>query len=1040
VANLSLVFDVLARDGASATLRKVGDEVERTGKKTDGLSSSLAGHAQRVDGFAASIKGFGATIGGLALVSTFKGIYDAAAESAKISRLTENVIRSTGGAANLTAKQVGDLATALSNKTGVDDEAIQSGENLLLTFTNIRNEVGRGNDIFNQATAIANDMSVALGQDMSSSAIQLGKALNDPIKGVTALQRVGVSFTESQKDQIKTLVESGKTMDAQKLILAELTKEFGGAAEAASTPLDKLTVRLGNLAESIGSAVTPAVNGMVDGLETALDVGGDFLAWASELPGPVQAAAGAATVWALAGDKITGAFGTARDKVKAFREEAELQQALLAMQSNDISEADRALGGLGNTLDTTGTKFGTAKAAAGAFAHAIGPELAIAAGAFVVGEIVDGIQSLTQASDDAKAAAEGLAQALTLTDTAADRRSIRKAIEDTDGLIEVLQKAGVSSETAINGLLGQRDAQEKVDSALQHYIGTVNTRGDDGAESVRQARLAYDELATGYGNAASNARFFGDAATSSATSAQGAADATTDAADQTVADAEAAQQALDDWINKLAGIDDAFVDPLGTYQEMLQAAAQATADSTESQKDSWKDFVDSTKISLDDYAQQLQDQITAQQDWQKNLGIIAANAGAEVAQHLAEMGVQGAGLVAQLANSSHDEMVRMGGLITQDAQLGGANAAAALDAQMKVMAAIGASGGKATAQQIAEQLGLGIDVVMGIAANYAATLGNGINPLLAALGHAPVRLGTGGGRPIGAAVYNADGGFINGPGTGRSDSILSWLSNGEFVVNAAATAQHRPLLEAINGAPRFAGGGFASTSDVPRPYSTAPFGMPISTAADTTMGTEYSTVTDWITKNLLSSVDPGGGGVQRWAPLVLRALSMMGQPASLLNSVLRRMNQESGGNPRAINNWDINAKRGDPSRGLMQTIGSTFRAYHYPGTSNDIYDPLANILASMRYALARYGSLSSAYNRKGGYKLGTDFVPEDGLAYLHRGEAVVPADKNQGAPYTGGGPLVIQLDGPATVDLLEGRAVRVVNDFGERQYRQKVYK
>jgi phage-related minor tail protein len=92
-----------------------------------------------------------------------------------------------------------DLATAISNKTGIDDEAIQSGENLLLTFTNIRNETGKGNDVFNQATQTITDMSVALGQDMKSSAIQVGKALNDPIKGVTALQRVGVSFTAAQK-------------------------------------------------------------------------------------------------------------------------------------------------------------------------------------------------------------------------------------------------------------------------------------------------------------------------------------------------------------------------------------------------------------------------------------------------------------------------------------------------------------------------------------------------------------------------------------------------------------------------------------------------------------------------------------------------------------------------------------------------------------------------------------------------------------------------------------------------------------------------
>lgn len=134
-------------------------------------------------------------------------------------------------------------------------------------------------------------------------------------------------------------------------------------------------------------------------------------------------------------------------------------------------------------------------------------------------------------------------------------------------------------------------------------------------------------------------------------------------------------------------------------------------------------------------------------------------------------------------------------------------------------------------------------------------------------------------------------------------------------------------------------------------------------------------------KKLLGAITGGGGspgggggnaaaGVQQWAPDVLRALAMVGQPASLLQTTLRRMNQESGGNPNAINNWDSNAVAGDPSRGLMQTIGSTFAAYAMPGYNTNIYDPMSNILASMRYAISRYGSLAAAYNQAGGYSLG----------------------------------------------------------------------
>lgn len=112
-----------------------------------------------------------------------------------------------------------------------------------------------------------------------------------------------------------------------------------------------------------------------------------------------------------------------------------------------------------------------------------------------------------------------------------------------------------------------------------------------------------------------------------------------------------------------------------------------------------------------------------------------------------------------------------------------------------------------------------------------------------------------------------------------------------------------------------------------------------------------------------------GGNVEMYRGLVERLLREKGQPVSLVNSVLRRMQQESGGNPHAINNWDSNAAKGTPSKGLMQTINPTFQSYKDPGY-DDIWDPESNIRASMNYALATYGSLSAAYDRAGGYKRG----------------------------------------------------------------------
>ena len=154
------------------------------------------------------------------------------AQLEEIQNQTLAVIESTGNAANVTAEGIRAQAEALEELTTVDDKAIQAGQNMLLTFTNIRNEVGEGNDIFDQATEAVLDLSVAMGTEPKQAALQLGKALNDPVRGLTALRRVGIQFTEQQEEQIKKMVESGRTIDAQRVIIAELNKEFGGSAEA----------------------------------------------------------------------------------------------------------------------------------------------------------------------------------------------------------------------------------------------------------------------------------------------------------------------------------------------------------------------------------------------------------------------------------------------------------------------------------------------------------------------------------------------------------------------------------------------------------------------------------------------------------------------------------------------------------------------------------------------------------------------------------------------------------------------------------------
>jgi len=149
----------------------------------------------------------------------------AAAEAERVFAQLDAVIKSTNNEAGVGAEKVKAFANSLSTTTEFSRNQVVAAESLLLTFTNIK-------DTFGEAITTVTDMSAALGQDLKASVIQVGKALNDPIKGISALQEIGVSFNDQQKDMVKRLMDTGKAAEAQRIILAELKKEYGGSAEA----------------------------------------------------------------------------------------------------------------------------------------------------------------------------------------------------------------------------------------------------------------------------------------------------------------------------------------------------------------------------------------------------------------------------------------------------------------------------------------------------------------------------------------------------------------------------------------------------------------------------------------------------------------------------------------------------------------------------------------------------------------------------------------------------------------------------------------
>jgi hypothetical protein len=251
-------------------------------------------------------------------------------------------------------------------------------------------------------------------------------------------------------------------------------------------------------------------------------------------------------------------------------------------------------------------------------------------------------------------------------------------------------------------------------------------------------------------------------------------------------------------------------------------------------------------------------------------------------------------------------------------------------------------------------------------------------------------------------VHMATGGVLPGYAPGR-DSVPAMLSPGEGVLVPEAVAALGPdfVLRAnktfsggrVSGGPGYADGGivgdvaglftdplgtlrhifggvFDSASRIP---GTGTLTEAFKKLPETVVNAAVDKAKDWI-KSVATMGGSVGGGVAQWGGMVNQALSIMHQPLDFAGITLRRMNQESGGNPTIVNRTDSNWTAGTPSVGLMQVIGPTYRANKVIDVGPYLYgvsvDPLANTLASMHYALGRYGSLPAAYNRAGGYANG----------------------------------------------------------------------
>jgi len=217
----------------------------------------------------------GAALGGIA--ATLKSVSSEAAEYETRMKKLEAVVEATGGAAGYTADEIRSMSQELALATLGSVEEFENASSVLLTFKSITG------DAFGQALELSKDLAEVMGGDAVSAARQLGRALEDPEQGLTALRRSGVSFTESQKDVIKSLVDTGNVAEAQKIILEQIAAQVGGVARSMADgtlegALDTLGQRFEELKVASGEAINPqlieitnTLVGVLEGMAAHLD-------------------------------------------------------------------------------------------------------------------------------------------------------------------------------------------------------------------------------------------------------------------------------------------------------------------------------------------------------------------------------------------------------------------------------------------------------------------------------------------------------------------------------------------------------------------------------------------------------------------------------------------------------------------------------------------------------------------------------------------------------------------------------------------------
>lgn len=224
-----------------------GTKIQNVGKQVSNVGGSLT-------------KGLTLPIlaGGAALVAFANEAEQAAISNAKLGSVLESM-----GYPEAT-RRVSDYAEQLERSLAIDADVIRATQTKLATFKNLTASVNESGGAFDRATMAALDLAAAGFGSAESNATQLGKALQDPVKGITALARAGVTFTAQEKKKIEELVKSGKLLEAQNIVLSAIESQVGGTAAAGASAFERIRLSLLQVAEAIGTAVLPLIQQLAD--------------------------------------------------------------------------------------------------------------------------------------------------------------------------------------------------------------------------------------------------------------------------------------------------------------------------------------------------------------------------------------------------------------------------------------------------------------------------------------------------------------------------------------------------------------------------------------------------------------------------------------------------------------------------------------------------------------------------------------------------------------------------------------------------------